>query len=88
MQYWDHWFRRIPPKCLANINKVQQKKAPNNKSRLSLKNLTGAFIILLVGYSLAILSFISERIAHTLQTVETAKLSKKKFKRPITTALS
>ena len=88
MQYWDQWFRRIPPKCLANTKRVQQKKKPKNEKGLSLKNLTGAFVVLLVGYALAILSFIFERIAHILKTAKAAELSKKKLQRPITAAVS
>ena len=74
MDYWGQMYRRIPPQCLANTKGARQKKEPdNNKSRLSLKNLTGAFIVLLVGYALALLAYIFERIAH-----EMANKSKKK----------
>ena len=76
MIYWDQLYYRVPSKCLANTKKEKQKKAPDNKSRLSLKNLTGAFIVLLVGYALAILSFIFERIAYIV--AKSAELSKKK----------
>ena len=64
MEYWGQMYRRIPLQCLANTKGMRQKKAPNNKSRLSLKNLTGAFVVLLVGYALALLAFFFERIVH------------------------
>ena len=67
MEYWGQMYRRIPLQCLVNTKGMRQKKAPNNKSsRLSLKNLTGAFVVLLVGYPLALLAFFFERIVHTL----------------------
>ena len=73
MDYWGQMYRRIPPQCLANTKGARQKKEPDSKSRLSLKNLTGAFVVLLVGYALALLAFIFERIARVA-----ADISKKK----------
>ena len=67
MKHWSQWFRKVPSKCLANT-KIEEKKkqAPTNtaKTRLSLKNLTGAFIVLLVGYAISLLTFFLERIAN------------------------
>ena len=74
-------YRRIPPPCLANTKRVKQKKELNNKSRLSLKNLTGAFVVLLIGYALALLAFVLERIGYIA-----ADKSKKK-RRPSVTSL-
>ena len=66
---------------MANTKRVTQKKELNNKSRLSLKNLTGAFVVLLIGYALALLAFVLERIGHIA-----ADKSKKK-RRPSVTSL-
>ncbi|XP_046449181.1 ionotropic receptor 93a-like [Daphnia pulex] len=59
IDHWDTWFRPMPPQCNG--------KPPNgNKTKklspLSLKNLTGAFLVLLVGLSLSILVFLIEKI--------------------------
>jgi hypothetical protein len=59
IDHWDTWFRPMPPQCNG--------KPPNgNKTKklspLSLKNLTGAFLVLLIGLSLSILVFLIEKI--------------------------
>ena len=52
IDYWDTWFRHsMPPQC--NGKPLSEKQNKNNSdsklSRLNLKNLTGAFVVLLVG---------------------------------------
>ena len=59
--YWDEWFRRIPPKCVENTKRVHKQQRVQNP-RLSVKNLTGAFVILVIGYVFALLAFIGEKI--------------------------
>ncbi len=64
IDYWDTWFRPMPPQCNG--------KPPNgNKTKklspLSLKNLTGAFLVLLVGLSLSILAFLVEKVIYVRQ---------------------
>ncbi|EFX87004.1 hypothetical protein DAPPUDRAFT_235850 [Daphnia pulex] len=64
IDYWDVMLRPIPLQCLKNIGKdsnmlkLKSKKPP----ALTLKNLTGAFIILLLGFSLSLLAFLCEKI--------------------------
>ncbi len=68
IDYWDLWFRPMPLQCLDNIKSVykpQNSKTLKMKNRppaLTLKNLTGAFIVLLLGFSLSFLAFLCERI--------------------------
>jgi hypothetical protein len=65
IDYWDTWFRPMPPQC--NGEPQSEKTNPNNKvSRLNLKNLTGAFVVLLVGLSLSLLTFLCEIIISKL----------------------
>jgi ionotropic glutamate receptor len=60
IDHWDTWFRPMPPQCDGKPksgNKTKKTTTP-----LSLKNLTGAFLVLLVGLSLSILVFLIEKI--------------------------
>jgi hypothetical protein len=61
IDFWDLWFRPMPPQCSGNIhgNKMPDKK---HKPALSLKNLTGAFLVIAVGLSLSLLVFLIEKI--------------------------
>jgi hypothetical protein len=61
IDYWDLWFRPMPPQCMGNI-KSSYKTTTKKHPPLSLKNLTGAFIILLVGFSFSLLVFLCEQI--------------------------
>ena len=66
VDFWDTWFRPMPPQCNGkpqqNVNKKKNKVMP-----LSLNNLTGAFLVLLVGMSLSILAFLGEKIVSIRQ---------------------
>ncbi|EFX82186.1 hypothetical protein DAPPUDRAFT_241335 [Daphnia pulex] len=65
IDYWDTWFRPMPPQC--NGKPPTGVKSPgNNPSRLSLKNLTGAFLVLLVGLGLSFMAFLFEQIVAIL----------------------
>jgi hypothetical protein len=47
IDYWDLWFRPMPPQCTGNVHSAKQ--MPKNKLKpLSLKNLTGAFLVIAV----------------------------------------
>ena len=46
--------------CLKKIARDTSSKSNSNKKPLTLKSLTSAFVILGIGYALALLSFISE----------------------------
>ena len=56
-RYWELLNRPAFSHCQAGRGKT-----PKNSPALSLKNLTGAFVVLLIGTSLSLLSFIHERI--------------------------
>jgi hypothetical protein len=67
VDYWDVWFRPMPPQCQENIqtNKPINRKSlemHDKKPALTLTNLTGAFIVLLFGFSLSFLVFLCEQI--------------------------
>jgi ionotropic glutamate receptor len=59
VNYRDTWFRPMPPRCNGKPE-IRSKKT--KLSPLSLNNLTGAFLVLLVGLSLSILAFLGEKI--------------------------
>jgi hypothetical protein len=60
IDFWDLWFRPMPPQCTGNIH---GNKMPDKKHKpLSLKNLTGAFLVIAVGLSLSLLVFLIEKI--------------------------
>jgi hypothetical protein len=59
VDFWDTWFRPMPPQCNGKPQSGNKKK---KTSALSLKNLTGAFLVLLVGLSLSLLAFLCEKI--------------------------
>ncbi|EFX87006.1 hypothetical protein DAPPUDRAFT_235852 [Daphnia pulex] len=67
LDYWEEWFRPTPPQCQGNIesfNPPDSKalKMKDHPPALTLKNLTGAFIVLLLGFSLSLLAFLCEKI--------------------------
>lgn len=63
----QYWYKQYvaPKKELCRYEKNRQPSAA--KSRLSLTNLFGAFIILFTGYSLALLVFLIEHIARRVR---------------------
>jgi hypothetical protein len=70
INYWDLWFRPMPLQCLSNFQSVykpaskkkKKLKMKNHLPVLSLKNLTGAFIVLVFGFSVSLLAFLGEQI--------------------------
>jgi hypothetical protein len=58
VNFWDTWFRPMPPQCTG---KPQTGNKTKKLSPLSLKNLTGAFVVLLIGLSLSLLAFLGEK---------------------------
>lgn len=61
IKHWDLWFRPMPRQCMETIKSGYT--TPTNKhTPLSLKNLTGAFIVLLVGFTLSLLAFLCEQV--------------------------
>lgn len=65
VDYWDLWFRPMPPQCQQNIKTALDRKTLKMKDKppaLTLKNLTGAFLVLLFGLGFSFLAFICELI--------------------------
>lgn len=67
IDYWDTWFRPMPPQCKGKIKNGYTPPNNNKHPPLSLKNLTGAFIVLSVGLSLSLLAFLCEKILSLLK---------------------
>jgi hypothetical protein len=67
LDHWDSWFRPLPPQCNANNRKQSKKTGTVRNAALSLKNLTGAFVVLLIGFSLSFLVFLVERITSMVE---------------------
>lgn len=65
IDHWDSWFRPMPPQCTGKPQ-IENKSKGNKLTRLNMKNLTGAFIVLLVGLSLSLLAFLGEIIISNL----------------------
>jgi hypothetical protein len=80
IDHWDLWFLPLPIKCMGNIQsgrkpqdgKTKTLRTKNQPPALSLKNFTGAFVILLFGFSLSILAFLCEQVIEWPFLVATA----------------
>jgi len=61
----DYWWRQYSPAdptpCLASNYHKKRKGEGDDRKRLTLKSLSGAFVILIAGYILSVLVFIIER---------------------------
>ena len=67
LNYWETWFRPIPPQCTPNVKGQAEKEGNRSElSRLSLKNLTGAFVVFFIGIGLSFVVFIYEHISALL----------------------
>ena len=58
IQHWEKNFAPQPNECATKYSEIP------NKPRISLKNLSGAFLLLIVGLSIATLVFIIETIVY------------------------
>lgn len=59
---WTKWYLPDVRQCLEKSDKfVRQKSSKAGSPRLSLKNLTGSFVVLLVGYLVSLCAFIVEK---------------------------
>jgi len=56
LAHWEKKYYPQPDRCLGDIKKVSRTQ------RISLNNLSGAFLVLLVGYAIALFAFIIEKI--------------------------
>nr|CAH0102975.1 unnamed protein product [Daphnia galeata] len=59
VDFWDTWFRPMSPQCDGKPQNVNKK---DKVMPISLKKVTGAFLVLLGGMSLSILAFLGEKI--------------------------
>lgn len=60
---FDHWesgFNPMPPQCMATTKSGNQKPQETKPSVIKLSNLTGAFVVLLIGFSASFLIFLFE----------------------------
>ncbi|EFX87008.1 hypothetical protein DAPPUDRAFT_235855 [Daphnia pulex] len=68
VDYWDVWFRPMPPQCQGNIKSSvnpsgsKTLKMNNKPPALTISNLTGAFAVLLFGLGVSFLVFLCELI--------------------------
>lgn len=63
LDIWTQWYQPDVRQCLDKADKIMQSKpSKNNPPQLSLKNLTGAFVVLVVGYLVTFLAFVSEHL--------------------------
>ena len=68
--FWDSWYRPMPRQCAANLKGKAEKEFGNHGlRRLSLKNLTGAFIVLSVGIGLSLVAFIYEYFSVIIRNI-------------------
>ena len=55
------WWKQYSDDPTYCLNKIQRKmKEKSSKKRLTLKNVSGAFFVLGIGYALALIAFIFE----------------------------
>jgi ionotropic glutamate receptor len=62
MDIWTQWYQPDIQKCLTEKDKITKKVSRKESPRLSLKNLTGAFVVLLIGYLVSFVAFLAENI--------------------------
>ncbi len=64
----DEWTERDLQKrrnvtyCLNEARNRQQRKITNNLTKITLKNFSGAFCVLIIGYILSLICFIGENV--------------------------
>ncbi|XP_057374282.2 ionotropic receptor 93a-like [Daphnia carinata] len=76
----DHWvqtYQVMPHRCLSRTARKRREQP-----RLSLKNLTGAFVVLLTGYAVSFLVFVVERLHETRRRLHNRLASAKPEKPP------
>ena len=63
LEFWTLQYQSDVRKCLDKSEKLMQvKPSSDGPPRLSLRNLTGAFVILLFGYMVALFVFVAEKL--------------------------
>jgi hypothetical protein len=66
-------------KCLNEARQRQQRKVSGNRTQISLKNIAGAFYVLIVGYLISFVFFVFENCYHRLSMFQ-MKMSKRNTK--------
>ena len=78
----DIWWKQFSPDptyCLTFIEQQRlNKKGRKNKTKLTLKGLSGAFIVLIAGYIMAMLVFILELVLKRLNSKRIASIKQRK----------
>lgn len=65
VDHWDSWFRPMPPKCQGKgETRIKLSNAEKDLSRLSLRNLKGAFVILATGLTISCFIFLIELLVN------------------------
>jgi|688.fasta_scaffold418678_1 ionotropic glutamate receptor len=59
---WTRWYQPDVRQCLNEADKITKTAPKREPPRLSRKNLTGAFVVLLIGYLVSFLVFLVENI--------------------------
>jgi hypothetical protein len=59
---WDWLFHPTPHQCMANVINSGKKRPETKNLSISLKNLTGAFVVYFIGFSFSFLTFLCELI--------------------------
>lgn len=61
---WTQWYQADVHKCHDKADKIvsRERTSSDNPPRLSLKNLTGAFVILIGGIILSFLVYVAEKL--------------------------
>ena len=55
---WTQWYQPDVRQCLDEAEKITKTAAQKEPHRLSLQNLTGAFVVLLIGYVVSFLGIL------------------------------
>lgn len=72
----DMWTKRELQKrrnvtyCLNEAHNRQQRKITNNLKKITLKNFSGAFYVLIIGYVLSLICFIGENVYFKLSNYQ------------------
>lgn len=67
LMHWERKYYPQPDRCLGDINKLSRNQ------RISLSNLSGAFLVLLIGHALAFLVLIMEKCIYFWQLNRSTK---------------
>ena len=79
---WWKDYGNDPSYCLGKIKKhMKNDDRTTDKHRLSLKDLSGAFLILIVGYVVSIITFIFERLMKPSSTASRERKDRRQLRK-------